>query len=220
MGVINEIQIIDNQKYKTMKTSVITIAAIAVLAFGTVNVSKAAAKNNNDAAVVLNNTSPINKIEIHGNVEVFISSGTSDLVKVYNKYYSENALVQNQNGVLRISSYKSEKLVVWVTANDLRSISAYDNAEVKSFGKLSSIDLDVNLYNTASATLDLDAYSSAITVNDHAKANLSGNVDQCQLLYTNQTCVNQTELKAVNFKQVRQIVMPENVNPIDELAIL
>jgi len=220
MVVINEIQIIDNQKIKIMKTSVITIAALVALTFGTANLSKAATKIDNDAAIVLNNVSKINKIEIHGNVEVFVSNGTEDQVKVYNKYYSENALVQSQNGVLRISSYKAEKLVVWVTANDLRSINVYDNADVKSFGKLSMIDLNVNLYNTASATLDLDTYSTAVNLTDYAKANLSGTVDQCDLKYTTLTTVNQTELKAVAMNQVKQNTKQVPANQDDELATL
>jgi hypothetical protein len=220
MVVINEIQIIDNQNHKIMKTSVITIAAIAVLAFGTVNLSNAATKNNNDAAVVLTDVSKINKIEIHGNVQVFVSDGSSDQVKVYNKYYSENALVQSQNGVLRISSYTKDKLVVWVTANDLRSISVYDNAEVKSFGKLSVINLDVNLYNTSSATLDLDSYSASINVNDRAKANLSGTLADCDLQYSAQTTVNQSALHAENINSVKQIVKPVQHNDVDEIATL
>jgi len=220
MVVINEIQTIDNQKIKIMKTSVITIAALVALTFGTVNLSKAATKIDNNTAVVLNNVSRINKIEIHGNVEVFVSDGTEDQVKVYNKYYSENALVQSQNGVLRISSYNAEKLVVWVTANDLRSINVYDNADVKSFGKLSMIDLDVNLYNTASATLNLDTYNTAVSVNDHAKANLSGNVEQCDLQYTTQATVNQTELKALTLNQVKQNAKPATTNQVDDIAVL
>ncbi len=220
MVVINEIQIIDNQKFKIMKTSVITIAALVALTFGTVNLSKAATKSNDNAAVVLNNISKINKIEIHGNVEVFVSNGTEDQVKVYNKYYSENALVQSQNGTLRISSYTKDKLVVWVTANDLRSINVYDNADVKSFGKLSMIDLNVNLYNTASATLDLDTYNTAVNVNDRAKANLSGNVEQCDLQYTAQATVNQSELKTITLNQAKQNIKPAQANQVDELATL
>ena len=221
MVVINEIQTIDNQNHKKMKTSLITIAAISVLALGTVNLSNAATTtNSNNAAVVLNNVSKINKIEIHGNVQVFVSDGTSDQVKVYNKYYSENALVQNENGVLRISSYTKDKLVVWVTANDLRSISVYDNAEVKSFGKLSVINLDVNLYNTSTATLDLDSYSASINVNDRAKANLSGTLTDCDLQYSNQTTVNQSALQAATMNNVKQIVKPVQHNSVDELATL
>ncbi|GGH19706.1 hypothetical protein GCM10007352_31230 [Mucilaginibacter phyllosphaerae] len=154
--------------------------------------------NNGETSTVLTNISRINKIEIHGNVELYVSDGATDRVKVYNKYYAESALVQSQNGVLRISSYKNEKLVVWVTAADLQAITAYDNAAVKSFGNLARLDLEVNLYNTATANLKLDAYKATITVNDNAKATLTGNVNDYSLKYAQAANVDQKDFVAVN----------------------
>ena len=105
-----------------MKTKFFSIITILVVVLG---FSKSTyASSLKDAYTVLNDISAINKIEVHGNVELYISDATTDQVKVYNKYYSESALVQSKNGVLRITSYKNERLVVWVSANDLRSISA------------------------------------------------------------------------------------------------
>jgi len=204
-----------------MKTKVLTIAAIIALAFGTANLSNAATvKNNNDAAIVLTNVSKINKIEIHGNVEVYVSDGTEDQVKVYNHYYAENALVQSQNGVLRISSYKAEKLVVWVTAKDLQAISAYDNANVTSFGKLSEISLDVNLFNNATADLNLDAYNANINVNDHAKAQLTGIANQCELSYSTGSTVNHVNFTAAQFNTVVKNDNPSAKDQLQELANL
>jgi hypothetical protein len=120
-----------------MKTTIFTMVAVMIMAVVTTKNTYANANNNNDeVSTVLKNVSKISKIEIHGNVELYVSDGTADQVKVYNKYYSESALVQSRDGVLRISSYANQKLVVWVTAADLQAIAAYDNAEVKSFGKL------------------------------------------------------------------------------------
>src|ERR1700761_7700169 len=147
---MRKIQLTDNQKISNMKTRILSIIAIVIVVLGITNLSYAATSN---AAVVttLTGISAINKIEVHGNVELFISDGNADQVKVYNKYYSESALVQSNNGLLRISSYTAEKLIVWVTAADLRSVSAYDNSTVKSFGDLSKIEFSVDLHNTASA---------------------------------------------------------------------
>jgi hypothetical protein len=183
-----------------MKTQFLTIATIFTLALGTVTSTFAAVNNNNNEEVstTLTNVSKINKIELHGNVELFVSDGTADQVKVYNKYYAESALVQSQNGVLRISSYTDKKLVVWVTANDLQAIVANDNSTVKSFGTLARLDLDVTLNNTASADLNLDAYKASINVNDRAKANISGNVNDYNLTQDQSATVNHTNLAAVN----------------------
>lgn len=180
-----------------MKTTFLTIATIFTLALGTITSANASVNNNQEEnSTTLTNVSKINKIEIYGNVELFVSDGTADQVKVYNKYYEESALVQSKDGVLRISSYGDKKLVVWVTANDLRAITANDNAEVKSFGNLSKIDLDVTLNNNASAKLSLDAYKANITVNDRAKADLSGNVTDYTISHDQSATVNHTNIIA------------------------
>jgi hypothetical protein len=166
-----------------MKTTFLTIFTALVLATGIATTTYAAPAKN-ETYTILNNVSVINKIEVRGNVELYISDGAADEVKVYNKYYAENALVQTQNGVLSIASYKAEKLVVWVAAADLRSISAFDNAEVKSFGDISKIEFNVDLHNNASANLKFNTYSANITVNDQAKASLSGSADEYSLKYS------------------------------------
>ncbi|MBL4678999.1 MAG: DUF2807 domain-containing protein [Mucilaginibacter sp.] len=203
-----------------MKAKFLTIATIVTLALGTATATFANdnKNNNEEATTTLTNVSKINKIELRGNVELYVSDGAADQVKVYNKYYSENALVQNQDGVLRISSYTGKKLVVWVTANDLKAITAFDNAEVKSFGDLSKIDLDVTLNNNASADLKLDAYKANINVNDRAKANISGKVDEYSLTQDQSATVNNSNLVATNASKTvtNKFVKADNA----ELAIL
>ncbi|TFF36517.1 GIN domain-containing protein [Mucilaginibacter psychrotolerans] len=181
-----------------MKTQFLTIATVLTLALGTVSTTFAATNNKaeEEVSTVLTNVRQINKIEIRGNVQLFVSDGAADQVKVYNKYYAESAMVQNDNGVLRIASYNAKTLVVWVTAADLRAISAYDNSQVKSFGNLSKIELNVDLFNNASAQLNLDAYKASITVSDRAKADIKGNVNEYTLTHDQSATVNQSELVA------------------------
>jgi hypothetical protein len=193
-----KIQLIDNQNINKMKKIILSIITLTVVVFGFTNLTYAAPVN---SAVVttLTNISNINKIEVYGNVELYISDASADQVKVYNQYYSESALVQSKNGVLRISSYSPEKLVVWVSANDLRSISAYDNAEVKSFGNISKIEFNVDLHNNATAKLNLDAFSASVTVADHAKADLSGSANEFTLNHNITTSVNAYNFTAEHF---------------------
>ncbi|OKS86097.1 hypothetical protein RG47T_1547 [Mucilaginibacter polytrichastri] len=139
---------------------------------------KTFASNN---ATVLKETIAINKIEVRGNVELYISDATTDQVKVYNKYYSESALVQSKNGVLRIASYTNEKLIVWVSSTDLRSVSVFDNSTVQSFGNLSKIEFNVDLHDHAEANLNLDAFVANLTVKDNAKAVMSGSAQELTL---------------------------------------
>lgn len=183
-----------------MKTTFLTIATIFTLALGTATSTFAngSKSNDNEASTVLTNVSKINKIELHGNVELYVSDGNADQVKVYNKYYSESALVQSQNGTLRISSYTDKKLVVWVTANDLQTIVANDNSQIKSFGSLQKLDIEVTLNNTATADLNLDAYNAKIKVNDRAKANIRGTVNDYSLVQDQSATVNHSNLAATN----------------------
>jgi len=161
---------------KTKFFSIITILAVILGFTATANASSL-----KDAYTVLSDISAINKIEVHGNVELFISDASTDQVKVYDNYYSHSALVQNKNGVLSIASYNNEKLVVWVSANDLRSVSAYDNAQVKSFGNISKIEFNVELHDNASAKLNMDVFATSVTVKDNAKADLTGSANQLNL---------------------------------------
>lgn len=182
-----------------MKAKILTLLVITVVVSGTSNFTYAAAKTHKE--ITLTHIGAINKIEVHGNVEVYISNGSKDEVTVNNNYYTESALVQDDNGVLRISSYKAEKLVVYVTANDLHAITAYDNASVKSDGKFAAIELNVNLYNHAYAGLNLDNYAANITVNDQAKADLTGNITEYNLSYSHSSTVNRSELVAINVSE-------------------
>jgi len=203
-----------------MKTLIISLFTALVLSTGIAATTYAATTKDSGTVTVLSDISAINKIEVRGNVELYISDGQADQVKVYNKYYSESALVQSRNGVLSIASYKAEKLVVWVKAADLRSISAFDNAEVKSFGDLSKIEFEVDLHNSASATLSLDAYSASVTVTDQAKASLSGRADEYSLKYDHAENVDEKDFDAVHASKTVKIVAKARRTELDELADL
>lgn len=200
-----------------MKTQIVTIFTALVLVAGIAK-STYAATVKTETATVVTNTGAINKIEVRGNVELYISDGAADDVKVYNKYYAENALIENKNGVLCIASYKAEKLVVWVTAYDLRSVSAYDNAEVKSFGSLSKIEFTIDLHNNASANLDLDAYSANVTLTDHAKADLCGTATEFTLNHNIASSVNWCNFAATHCTESKTKPAPELKT--DDLVIL
>ncbi|MGZ3873212.1 MAG: GIN domain-containing protein [Mucilaginibacter sp.] len=176
-----------------MKTIILT-AAILLGVVSCINSSAYAAPVSKDVATVVTDVTRINKIEVYGNVEVYVSDGATDQVKVYNRYYKENALVQDQNGTLRIASYKAEKLVVWITVSDLRSLSVYDNSEVRSFGKLSAISLDLKLFNNASANLDLDAFQANIILKGNSKAELAGTLSQAEIKYDKSALLNTDNL--------------------------
>lgn len=202
-----------------MKTIILTIFTALTLATGIAKtIDTAPAKSEN--VTVLNGIKTINKIEVHGNVQLYISDGTADEVKVYNKYYAERALVQGKNGVLSIASYKAEKLVVWVIAADLRSISVYDNADVESFGDLSKIEFEVDLHNNASAKLNLDVYSASVTVLDEAKACLCGRANEFAVKTNHPENIDQKDFNAEHTSKIKSTFAVIVKNNGDEFAEL
>jgi putative autotransporter adhesin-like protein len=189
------------QNITKMKKTIVTAAIALSIVFGISRPASAATGSTTEVSTVLPGISNISEIEAYGNVQVYLTTGSEDKVKVYNDYYADNALVQEQNGVLHVTSYKAEKLVVWVTANNLSKVSAYDHAEVKSFGKFSAIDLDVNLYDNALALLNMDAFDASFNVNDHAMAALSGNAESASVSYDPSARVLTGRLTATNLTE-------------------
>jgi hypothetical protein len=201
-----------------MKATILTLIA-AVLLTVTVTTTKVTAATTTES-ITLTGIKNINKIEAHGNVEVFITNGTKDAVKVYDTaYYAGSALVQEEKGTLRITNYdKAKKLIVEVTVTDLRHVAAYDNAVIKS-DKLALVDLSVDLYNNAYAGLQLNNYAASINVNDQAKADLSGDVTEYSLNYSYGTTVNRTELTAASTTENR-VAAPVRRTPRIPISVM
>ena len=179
-----------------MKTTIFTIIAASIATLST----------SAFASTTLNTIGSFNAIEVHGNVELVVANGEKNNVELNNNYYAENAMVQTSNGTLRIASYSAEKLVVYVTANDLRSIEAFDNASVKSEGKLSAIQMEVSLHGNAYAALNLDNFAANVTVDDAAKADISGNVTEYAFNHSLTSVVNQKALVADN--RAEKVIIP------------
>jgi hypothetical protein len=199
-----------------MKTKFTTIIAVAALLI-TTNITNVKADN---GAVELTEVGGISKIEASGNVEVYIVNGKEDGVKIYNDFYGQNAMVQNEDGTLRIASYKSEALTVIVTVTDLRAITANDNAIVKSYGgRLSATSLDVTLNDNAIASLDVSAIAANIKVNDEARADLSGMIENYHLDYSKLSTINKTQLEAYSSSE-REIDQPKTIRNVRGFKVL
>ncbi|GAB3935876.1 GIN domain-containing protein [Mucilaginibacter myungsuensis] len=202
-----------------MKTATYTIALL--LSLVTISANSAFATNKDNTVTILAEAKKFNAIEVRGNVEVYLTSGDEDQVKVNANYYGQSALVQNQNGILRISSYTKEALVVYVTAEDLRSLSVYDNAFVKSGKGFSALELDVKLFDNATAKLELNAYNANINVNDRAKMDLAGTVTNCDMQMNQSSTVNSTNFVAERInKKVNNVVIAQVAKNDQELVIL
>ena len=153
------------------------MAALTVLAFVVIIISSSKKVKAADKAVVvteLKDVKQINRIVAMGNVEVFITQGIEEGLKVYDKYYAKNALVQWEAGELRISSFDRKKLTVAVTVNSLSSIEASGDAFVRTMNELSAINLDIQLKDNATARLEAKALSISSSLEGGSKLELSG----------------------------------------------
>ncbi len=168
-----------------MKTS---IKNLFVAALGLVTISTSAFANDNANNIsktskesnytILKEVKNINKIVVSGNVEVFVVQAPTESVKVYDNYYSKNALVQQKDGVLRISSFEAAPLTVTVYVRNISSIEATDNASVKTYGKVNFLSLDVLLRDKASADINANTVNLYTSIKDQASLKLSGSTEE------------------------------------------
>lgn len=168
-----------------MKTS---IKNLFVVALGLVTMTTSAFANDNvnnntktakaSNYTILSEVKNINKIVATGNVEVFVVQAPTESVKVYDSYYSKNALVQQKDGVLRISSFEAAPLSVTVYVRNISAIEASENATVKTYGKINFLSLDVVLKDKATAEINANTVSLFTSVKDQASLKLSGTTEE------------------------------------------
>jgi hypothetical protein len=170
---------------KNLFAVVLSVATITTSAFATENVESAnhfeKIKNANSTektVTILKEVKDINKIVATGNVEVFVMQAPTESVKVYDNYYAKNALVQQKDGVLRISSFEKEPLAVTVYVRNLSAIEANGSAVVKTYGKMNVLSLDVLLRDNASAEINANTVSLFTSVKDRASLKLSGATEE------------------------------------------
>ena len=167
-----------------MKTKIVKMLALTVLAFVVIIISSSKKSKAADKTVVvteLKDVKHIHKIVVVGNVDVYLTQGTEENLKVYDNYYSKNALVQWQDGELRISSFEKEKLAVSITVNNLSAIQASGNVKVRSMNEISTIDLDIQLKDNAQANLEARAVNISSSIADGSVLKLSGESDNQHL---------------------------------------
>ncbi|RZJ81732.1 MAG: hypothetical protein EOO47_03180 [Flavobacterium sp.] len=179
-----------------MKTSIKNLFAVALTSLVLTSSAFAATDVKSNQVTVLNQVKNISKIEVKGNVEIILVQAPVESVKVYDSYYAKNALVQEQDGVLRISSFQKETLTVAVYVRNLSSIEAADNATVTTLGKVNFLSLNVVLTGKAKADLNASTVSLTTVVKDNAILNLGGYTADLYATMGSQANLNMEKFKA------------------------
>lgn len=181
-----------------MKTSIKNLfAALLTVA---ISASAPAFVNAKEAkkVTVISEVKKFNKLNISGNVEVILVQNQNQSVQVYDNYYAKNALIQEKNGELRISSFDKETLTVVVYANQLNEITVNDNATIKTSGKFKALSLAVNLKDNAKATLNTNTVNLFTTVNGQATLTLSGSTTDYNAVIGSIGALNMDKFAAEN----------------------
>ena len=179
-----------------MKNSIKNLFAATLSVIVLTSSAFAATTEPSNTITVLKQVKNISKIDVKGNVEVILVQAPVESVKVYDSYYAKNALVQQQDGVLRISSYQKETLTVAVYVRNLSTIEAGDNATVKTFGNVNFLSRDVVLTGAAKADINANTVSLITTVKDNANLKLAGYTNDLYATMGAKAILNMAQFKA------------------------
>ena len=155
----------------SIKNFALALTLTGVILTGSAFTTKA---SDNSQTTILASVKKVSKINVSGNVELILVQSADESVKVYNNYYAKNALVQQKDGELRISSFNNETLTVVVYVSNLTSITASNNSSVSTFGKFNALSLDVILKDQATAKLNTNTINLSTDVSGMANLTLSG----------------------------------------------
>lgn len=161
-----------------MKTSVKTLFALLTGIFFLSSTAAVRAAEPASYITTLSSVKDIKKIVVSGNVNLLLVQDDVERVKVYDKYYSKNALVQQQGGTLRISSHAERPLSIVVYVKELNSIEANNQAKVRTEGCFRLLNLDVKLQDHATADLNAKTVSLFTSVQGAAELKIAGTTDQ------------------------------------------
>ncbi|MFC4211773.1 GIN domain-containing protein [Pedobacter lithocola] len=161
-----------------MKTSIKTLFATALTTaiLGTASIAAIANENNNNYTN-LTSVKNISKIKISGNVKLVLIQDAKESVEVYDNYFAKNALVQQQNGELRISSFTSEPLTIIAHVNNLSAIEASNTSSIITSGNFNLLNLNVVLNDNATADIKANTVSLTTHINGTSNLALSGSTE-------------------------------------------
>ncbi|WP_199141687.1 GIN domain-containing protein [Pedobacter sp. ASV12] len=201
-----------------MKTAIKTLFAIALTTVLSATVASTVKAADNNTITVLSEVKKVNKINVSGNVEVILVQSPNESVKVYDNYYAKNALVQQQDGELRISSFNKETLTVVVYVSNLSTITASDNAKVSTYGKFNTLSLEVNLKDNAAANLNTNTINLNSNLSGQANLTLAGSTSAYNATMGSVAKVNLDQFAAESTSiQSQNVVVAKTVATLNDI---
>ena len=170
-----------------MKTSIknLFVAALTIIALSSV-VTVSNASENNLSYTSLTQVKNISKIVVSGNVKLILIQDSKEQVEVYDRYYSNNALVQQQGPELRISSFTKDPLTVVAHINNLSAIEVSNTSSVMTSGKFNLLNLSIVLKDQASASIYANTVNLNTIAGDETSLSLEGTTENHMAVLGNQ----------------------------------
>ena len=202
-----------------MKTSIKTLFATALTAIVLTSATAVNAAENNSSYTNITSVKNISKISISGNVKLILVQDAKESVQVYDSYYTKNALVQQQNGELRISSFNKETLTVIAHVNNISSIEASNNSSVSTSGTFNLLNLKVSLNDLATADINTNTVNLNTVVNNGASLKLSGSTDSYTAVLGTIAKVNMNNFSAADSNVSTAPVHTYTASRYDDLKV-
>jgi hypothetical protein len=201
-----------------MTTSIKTLfaAALTTIILATASVA-ANANENNSNYTNITSVKNISKIKISGNVKLILVQDAKESVQVYDNYYAKNALVQQQDGELRISSFTKEPLTVIAHVNNLSTIEASNISSVKTAGNFNLLNLDVVLNDGATADIKANTVNLNTSINGASSLVLSGSTENYSAVLGALAKVNTNDFTAVDSSVSASPISTYSANRYDDI---
>ncbi|WP_231460568.1 MULTISPECIES: GIN domain-containing protein [unclassified Pedobacter] len=169
----------------------------------------------------INQVKNISKISVSGNVKLILVQDSQESIEVFDKYYTSNALVQQQGSELRISSFAKEPLTVIAHVNNIQSIVASNTSSVTTSGKFNLLDLEVILKDKASANINANTVNLFTIANDGTSLNLEGTTEMHTATLGNEAKLKMNEFAAqnTNISIAPKAIYASNLNRYEDLKI-
>lgn len=203
-----------------MKNSIKNLfaAALTTIILGATAVTVSAAEKGN-SYTNLTSVKNISKIKISGNVKLILIQDAKESVEVYDNYYTKNALVQQQNGELRISSFNTEALTVIAHVNNITNIEASNNASVKTAGNFNLLNLNVVLNDKATADITANTLSLTTNVNGASALNLKGNTESYNAVLSSSAKVGMNDFTATDSNVSAAPIVVYSANRFEDIKL-
>ncbi|WP_316830591.1 GIN domain-containing protein [Pedobacter aquatilis] len=205
-----------------MKNSIknLFVAALTMVVLGSATTA-ASAKENNLSYTALTKVKNITKIAVSGNVKLILIQDGKESIEVFDKYYENNALVQQQGSELRISSFSKDALTVIAHVNNISSIEASNTSTVSTSGKFNLLNLNVVLRDKATASIDANTVSLSTAINDGTSLNLAGTTESHTAVLGHEASMKMDDFasESTNISIAPKAVYANNLSRYEDLKI-